>query len=74
MKTRAQQAEWLTAARRGVFRSLGHYRRALQNGPLSQDQANGLTDLLTLLEEYVEQTWVPDMPSMTQQAIDKIGP
>ena len=64
-QTRSQ--EWLAQARVGVFRALGIHRQRLQSGePLAPDQTEALVDLLLLLEEYVEHTWAPDMPTLTR--------
>ena len=69
-KTYAQQVEWIAQARRGVFYALAHYRRRLQqeDQDLRPEERRALVDLLMLLEEYVEQTWVPDIVTMTARA------
>jgi len=67
MNARAQEAAWLAQARLGMFKALATHRRRLQSEePLSPDHTAALVELLTLLEEYVGQTWAPDMVTLTQ--------
>ena len=70
----AQKAEWIAQARRGVFQALAYHRRRLQSDePLDEEARKAMVDLLYLLEEYVEKTWVPDIVGMTQQASDRLN-
>jgi hypothetical protein len=49
---------WNNALRLGLFRSMNHYRGLLLRGQaLTQDDREGLIDLLNLQEEYMAITW-----------------
>ncbi len=50
---------WKHEAKRGVYRTIGFYRAALQRPePLAENERAGLVDLLDSLEEFAQTTQI----------------